>query len=153
MQPAELELVQILTVPASAATASAFRGAMMSLPWCGPCGRGAPKSFVYCTRPTTGNTIRLAVTRADGVVVGLGVAGFGLVIGPVPPSASPEFPGCAEATPAERPSSRRRRETPRAVVRWRRIKLRFALEGPNPSRGFGSVSCRLRADLTLEQDG
>src|SRR5205823_11074442 len=29
------------------------------------------------------------------------------------------------------------RRTPRAVVRWRLIKLRFALEGADPSREFG----------------
>ena len=28
---------------------------------------------------------------------------------------------------------------PRAVVRWRRIRLRFALEGPNPSKGSGAL--------------
>ena len=44
MQPALAEVVQSLTVPSSAATASARFGAMMSFPWCGPPGRGAPKS-------------------------------------------------------------------------------------------------------------
>src|SRR4051794_21341280 len=43
----------------------------------------------------------------------------------------------ADADPA-RPSARSRRRTPRAVVRWRLIKLRFALEGVDPSRQFGA---------------
>src|SRR5947209_3052178 len=42
----------------------------------------------------------------------------------------------ADAAPA-RPSARSRRRTPRAVVRWRLIKLRFALEGVDPSRHIG----------------
>ncbi len=40
MQPAVAEVVQNLIFPASAATASALRGARMSFPWCGPPGRG-----------------------------------------------------------------------------------------------------------------
>src|SRR6478609_3895695 len=47
----------------------------------------------------------------------------------------------AEAPPA-RPSRRSRRRTPRAVVRWRLIKLRVALEGPDPSREAGGPEGR-----------
>ena len=50
MQPARDEVVQNLTVPASAASASARRGAMMSLPSWPPCPRGSPKSSVVRTR-------------------------------------------------------------------------------------------------------
>ena len=44
MQPAVAECVQNLILPASAARARARFGAMMSIPWCGPAARGAPKS-------------------------------------------------------------------------------------------------------------
>ncbi|TML90284.1 MAG: LysM peptidoglycan-binding domain-containing protein [Actinobacteria bacterium] len=43
----------------------------------------------------------------------------------------------APAGAAARPATRTRRATPRAVVRWRFIKLRFALEGPHPTRVAG----------------
>jgi hypothetical protein len=56
---------------------------MMSFPSCGPCGRGAPKSFVYWTRPTTGKTIRSALTVA-GLEVVVVVAGLWCL--PVRPS-------------------------------------------------------------------
>ena len=46
MQPALAELVQNVTLPSSAATASDFLAAMMSLPWWGRPPRGSPKSFV-----------------------------------------------------------------------------------------------------------
>ena len=58
MQPARDEVVQNLTVPASAASASARRGAMMSLPSWLPCPRGSPKSSVYDAAPSTGKTSR-----------------------------------------------------------------------------------------------
>ena len=67
MQPAGADVVQNFTVPASAATAGDFFVARMSMPWCGPCGRGAPKSSTYCTLPTTGKMIR------DPCVMGVGV--------------------------------------------------------------------------------
>src|SRR4249919_2413711 len=107
MQPAVAECVQNLILPASVATASARRGAMMSFPSCGPCGRGAPKSFVYCTRPTTGKTKRAALTAA-GLVEAAGACGL------TPFRPGPSWPGyCvglgdAAATPAERPSSNKR---------------------------------------------
>ena len=44
MQPAREEVVWNLTVPASAASASARRGAMMSLPSWLPWPRASPKS-------------------------------------------------------------------------------------------------------------
>ena len=47
----------------------------------------------------------------------------------------------AAAGAAARPATRRRRRTPRAVVRWRFIKLRFALEGRHPSTLSGRISC------------
>src|SRR5215218_7326233 len=138
MHPALAECVQNLTLPASVATARARRGAMMSLPSCGPSERGAPQSFVYWTRPTTGKTKRLAFTAAGLVEV---TGAWGLT--PFRPGSSwPGYcagPGDAAATPAERPSSSKREIPPRAVVRWRRIRLRFALEGPNPSKGFGAL--------------
>src|SRR4051795_4768085 len=54
MQPAVAEVVQNCTVPASTATAGACLSARMSFPWCGPPARGAPKSSLYVTEPTTG---------------------------------------------------------------------------------------------------
>src|SRR5919204_2869754 len=57
MQPALAELVQNSTLPASAASASARFGAMMSIPWCGPPARASPKSSEYDTVPSTGKTI------------------------------------------------------------------------------------------------
>src|SRR5919201_4909412 len=103
MQPALADVVQKSTLPDAAASASARLGARMSIPWCGPPGRGAPKSSLYCTGPRTGKT--------------MGAGGF----------------WAAPATPARRPEARRRKRIPRAVVRWRRIKLRFALEGEHPN--------------------
>src|SRR5204863_9253305 len=118
MQPAEAERVQNLILPGSAATASARRGAMRSFPWCGPLGLGAPKSFVYCTRPTTGKTIRLALTRTVDVVAT--AEGFGFATWPRPPSPGGRS-GDAAATPAVRPNKTMREKPPRAVLRWRRI--------------------------------
>ena len=46
MQPARDEVVWNLTVPASAASASARRGAMMSFPSWAPWPRASPKSSV-----------------------------------------------------------------------------------------------------------
>ena len=46
MQPADAEVVQNLTFPASAARASDRFAAMMSIPWWGPPARGCPKSSV-----------------------------------------------------------------------------------------------------------
>src|SRR5215208_261017 len=150
MQPADPECVQNLTLPASAATAKALRGAIKSFPSCAPCERGAPKSFVYCTFPTTGKTIRSADTRAAGAVVCAGFGfGLGFVAGPGPPSPG-WVPVDAAATPAVRPSARMRESPPRAVVRWRRIKLRFALEGRNPSKGSGGVQAQTLCQIWLE---
>src|SRR5919197_5009718 len=106
MQPALAEVVQNLTVPLSAATAIAFRGARMSMPWWGPPARGWPKSSSYVTGPTTGNTI--------GAAAG-GAAAAGAVNAPM-----------AAAS-----------RSPRAVVRWRLIGLRFALEGRHPTPDSG----------------
>src|ERR671939_628559 len=90
MQPALRDVVQYFTLPASAATAGDFLAATRSLPWCGPPGRGAPKSSTYCTSPTTGKT--------------MWAGGF----------ASRD----ASAVPAVTPRSAAARRTPRAVVRW-----------------------------------
>src|SRR6476659_558145 len=57
----------------------------------------------------------------------IGTSPFGVVAAPAPPA---------------RPSRRSRRRTPRAVVRWRLIKLRFALEAADPSRGAGNPEGR-----------
>jgi hypothetical protein len=56
MQPAAADVVQNFTVPDSTAIAGALRAARMSFPWCDPPARGAPKSSVYDTEPTIGNT-------------------------------------------------------------------------------------------------
>src|SRR5919201_4612412 len=94
MQPAVGEVVQYLTLPASAATAGDLFADMRSLPWCGPPGRGAPKSSVYVTVPTTGKISRgTLATDAD-----------------------------AAAEPAARPRLAARMRIPRAVVRWRLIR-------------------------------
>src|SRR5438105_2149096 len=71
MQPALAEVVQYFTRPASAATAGDFFTAMRSLPWCGPPGRGAPKSSWYCTSPTTGKMMcpGAVAVRADAVEI------------------------------------------------------------------------------------
>src|SRR5829696_9461862 len=105
MQPARDEVVQNFTVPASAANASARRGAIKSLPSCRPCPRGSPKSFVYETDPSTGKTIR----------------------GTLPP-------GDAAAAAAPKSIAVRARRVPRAVFRRGVIRVRFALEGRKPSR-------------------
>src|SRR6266542_3821342 len=101
MQPAAEEVVQNLTLPDSTATAAALRGAMMSFPSWRPWARASPKSSGYVVGPTTGK---------------MGLAGgfFGGVW------------ALAEPPAAARPSPSRRRSTPRAVVRWRLIKLRRA---------------------------
>src|ERR1051325_5608914 len=52
------------------------------------------------------------------------------------------FGVAAAAAPPARPSRRNRRRTPRAVVRWRLIKLRFAREGTDPSREAGDTKGR-----------
>src|SRR5438067_12069755 len=112
MQPAAREVVQYWTFPASAATVGDFFAATMSLPWCGPPGRGAPKSSTYCTRPTTGK-----MTCAGTVLAAK-----------------------ATAAPAATPIAVTRKRTPRAVVRWRLIgerALRFALEGSDSTKRLG----------------
>jgi len=103
MQPALADVVQNFTLPASAATTGVFLRAIRSLPSCVPPPRGCPKSSMYVVAPATGKTS-----------VGTDAA-FGCF--------------AADAGPA-RPNRRRRRRAPRAVVRWRLIKLRFAREGP-----------------------
>src|SRR3954468_8567727 len=111
MQPAFADVVQNSIFPDSTATTGVFFAASMSLPWCGPPARGCPKSSMYVAGPATGKTS-----------VGTAGAFFG---------------GAADAGTAM-PSRQRRRRTPRAVVRWRLIKLRFALEGADPSRQLGA---------------
>src|SRR3954471_1439161 len=90
MQPALADVVQNLTFPASAATAIAFRAAMMSLPWCGPPARASPKSSVYSASPTTGKTSFGVAARSARAV----------------------------ATRTTARPARRRRGVARAVVRW-----------------------------------
>ena len=58
MQPAREDVVQNLTRPASAASASARRGARMSFPSCEPCPRASPKSSVQVASPRIGKTSR-----------------------------------------------------------------------------------------------
>src|SRR6266571_660169 len=101
MQPALADVVQYLTLPASAATAGDLFAATMSLPWCGPPGRGCPKSSVYCTCPTTGKMMC--------------AGGFPLVD--------------AAAVPTARLSIAARKRTPRAVFRWLHMGFRVASEG------------------------
>src|SRR5439155_19646773 len=101
MQPAVAEVVQNWIVPLSTATAEALRPASRSLPWCGPPARGCPKSAWYVVGAATG---KISVGTAPG------------------------FGEAADAVPARPRSREKRRATPRAVVRWRPIKLRFALE-------------------------
>src|SRR2546421_763095 len=91
MQPAVAEVVQTLTFPASAATASARFGARRSLPWCGPPARGSPKSSWYCTGPTTGKMI-------PGFFGG--VEGCGPFAGLPPPGGVGRLVVRAEAEPA-----------------------------------------------------
>src|ERR1051325_2798488 len=109
MQPAVADVVQNSILPLSTATAGDFFVARMSLPWCGPPARGWPKSSPYVVGAATGK----------------------MRVGTTP------FIGAADAAPARPRSAAKRRSTPRAVVRWRLIKLRFALEGwhPTPDRG------------------
>src|SRR3954447_12867753 len=111
MQPALRDVVQYFTVPASAATAGDRFAAIRSFPSCAPPDRGAPKSLMYCTWPTSGKTMW-----------------------------SGTFGAAARAVPATRPMIAARKRTPRAVVRWRLIReraLRFASEGSEPSSVFG----------------
>ena len=117
MQPARAEVVQSVTVPASAATASARRGAMMSIPSWLPWPRGSPKSLPKLAWPTTGKTIVWAA----------------FAVGPPLFFAPGSFGGPAAAAPVPRAARRVRKRTPRAVVRWRSMRLRFALEAPYPS--------------------
>src|ERR671937_2139864 len=103
MQPAARDVVQYFTVPDSAATAGDFFADIKSLPWCAPPARGAPKSSMYVTCPTTGKMMW-----------------------------SGTFGGPAPAVPAARPTIAARKRTPRAVVRWRLMggrALRVASEG------------------------
>src|SRR5712671_5505167 len=123
MQPALADVVQNLTFPGSTATTGVFLAAIRSLPWCGPPGRACPKSSMYVVGPATGK-------------ISVGTEPFGAT--------------AATAVPA-RPSTQRRRRTPRAPVRWHIIKLRFALdggfalEGADPSRHFGQKQKEFRA--------
>src|SRR5215211_5311403 len=54
MQPAREDVVQNFTVPASAATATDFFAAMMSVAWWGLEPRGDQKSSMYVVGPITG---------------------------------------------------------------------------------------------------
>src|SRR5215470_2156764 len=74
MQPAVADVVQNLIVPASTATAGSWRLAMMSIPWCEPPARGAPKSSEYVTGPTTGNTSRCVTAVGSGGAAAAGAA-------------------------------------------------------------------------------
>src|SRR5215210_3600441 len=125
MQPALADVVQYLIVPASAATAGDRFAAIRSFPWCPPPDRGAPKSSVYVTAPTTGNTMWSGV-----------------------------FGAAAPAVPAAKPRIAARKRTPRAVVRWRLIgerALRFALEGSEVSTRFGLSRVTSHEDRRLRQ--
>src|SRR6476619_5329516 len=116
MQPAVRDVVQYLTVPVSAATAGERFADIRSLPWCGPPARGAPKSSMYWTVPTTGKMMW-----------------------------SGTFGAAARAVPATRPRMAARKRTPRAVVRWRLIgerALRFASEGEEASTLPGAIRVR-----------
>ena len=93
MQPARDEPKWKRTRPASAASASARRGARMSIPSCVPWGRGAPKSSENWTVPSTGKTICLRFG-----------AGFGF--GPGSEGAEARA-GYAAAVPAARPKRAR----------------------------------------------
>src|ERR671919_2411897 len=141
MQPARQDVVWNLTVPASAATARARRGAMMSLPSCAPLPRASPKSSPYEDGPTTGKISRgtpFFVAACFGAAGG-GPFGSGSLGG------ATRFvfhgsgsPGDAAALGTARPR-RRRKRIPRAVVRWLiKTGLRFALEGAygNGDSGF-----------------
>src|SRR3954467_11148567 len=127
MQPALRDVVQYFTVPASAATAGDRFAAIRSFPSCAPPDRGAPKSLMYCTWPTSGKTMW-----------------------------SGTFGAAARAVPATRPMIAARKRTPRAVVRWRLIRgraLRFASEGSEGTRAVGSVELRPHEDRRLRQAG
>src|SRR6202162_780567 len=93
----------------------------MSIPWCGPCGRGEPKSFVNSTLPSTGKTICLPAGFGFGLIFG---GGFG-------------SGGRAAADPAARPK-RARMRSKRAVVRVLTMGRRSAKCGtlPGVSEGF-----------------
>jgi hypothetical protein len=132
MQPARQDVVWNLTVPASAATASARRGAMMSLPSWPPLPRASPKSSVYVDVPTTGKISRgtpFLIGACFGAATGVfGSASLGGATGFVFHGSG--SPGEAAALGTARPR-RRRKRIPRAVVRWLiKAGLRFALEGP-----------------------
>src|ERR671919_357824 len=107
MQPALRDVVQNLTVPASAATASARFGAMMSFPSCRRLPRGSPKSSMYVDGPTTGK-----ISRGTFVVA-------------------------ADAVPASRPPERTAaRRMLRAVFRGFTRGAGSELEGPHANRRF-----------------
>src|SRR3990170_294739 len=67
MQPARDEVVWNLPVPASEASASARRGAMMSFPSCEPWPRASPKSFCQRASPSTGKTSCGTFAAGDAV--------------------------------------------------------------------------------------
>src|SRR5919201_6041160 len=119
MQPAAADVVQYFTLPASAATAGDFFVAMMSLPWWRPCPRGAPKSLVYATSPTTGKMSRGTFPRAA--------------------------PAAAEAT--ARPSIAARKKKPRAVVRWRLIRERGHSGARPKGRRLAAASAEVISDV------
>src|SRR3954454_2637862 len=111
MHPALCDVVQYFTVPASAATAGDRFAAIRSFPSCAPPDRGAPKSFMYCTWPTSGKTMW-----------------------------SGTFGAAARAVPPTRTMIAARKIAPRAVVVWPLIRgreLRFASEVSDLIRVFG----------------
>src|SRR4051794_34285624 len=123
MQPAVADVVQNSILPLSTATAGAFRAARMSFPRCAPPARGCPKSSWELGAAATGEI------------------NVGTPLG---------CDGAAAAVPARPRVRAKRRTTPRAVVRWRLIKLRFALEGRHPTRLCGRLrgGVRVRAANT-----
>src|SRR3954452_5530344 len=117
MQPALADVVQNLIFTASAATAIAFRAAMMSFPWCGPPARASPKSSVYTASPTTGKTSFGVAARSARAV----------------------------ATRTTARPARSRRGVARAVVRCLTMERRRSgapLEVPDPTRPACRVAAR-----------
>src|SRR5215204_6530552 len=104
MQPAREDVVQKLTFPASTATAGALRVDMRSFPSCEPCPRASPKSSLYVAAPTIGK-----------------ISAGTFAVAPDTPTARPR-------------DAKRRRKTPRAVVRWRGIGSGSRSKGRNLSR-------------------
>ena len=141
MQPAFAESVQNLILPASGATAERVARGQDVVPFLvARSGAARRNRSWYCAGPTTREDEPRRRRRfAAGLVEVSARAGLTLVRpGPSCPGYCVGF-GDAAATPAEKPSSSKREIPPRAVVRWRRIRLRFALEGPNPSKGSGAL--------------